>query len=152
MCLWNAAGKHLNMTNHCHHHHYHHYYPHDAVTAGRPQITKWLQTRWLRDEGWWLKRGKRERGKEEERGEEGRGNDERHGKNMRPRGQGGGRQDLRHAVIEECRSRTEGWQRRERERERVYQYASQSHRGAAGWGREMGHETAIMSSLLLQTQ
>lgn len=62
MCLWNADGKHLNMKNHCHHHrHYHHYYPHDAVAAGRSQITKWLQTRWLRDERWRLKRGQEKR-------------------------------------------------------------------------------------------
>lgn len=108
MCLWNADGKHLNRKNHCHHHHYHHYYPHDAGTAGWPQITKWLQTRWLRDERWCLKKGaERERERDREAWQ-------------KHRTQGTEREvgDSRHAVMELCRWRKEGWQRRERVRKR----------------------------------
>lgn len=127
--VWTADGTYLNMTNHCHHPHYHHNYPHDAVTAGQPQITKWLQARWLRGERQWLKRGQR------------RGKKKRVIKpNVKLRG---------HRGRKMCSDGSVSPEEGSTEEKESDQYASESHRGAEGWGREMGRETAIMSSLLL---
>lgn len=73
-------------------------------------------------------REKKRRGGEEE------GNNERHGKNMRPRGQGGkGEGGRPQTCCDRSVSLEDGEMTEERERQREEdQYASQSHRGAAG--------------------
>ena len=82
-----------------------------------------------------VKKGQRARGE----GDEKEGHTERHGKNLRPATCSDGSLSLEKGGVAE-----------ERKRGR-YRNEFQSHRGATGCGRGMGHETAIMSSLLLHT-
>lgn len=136
MCLWYADRKHLNMTNRRHHHYL-------AI------ITHMMQWHRLKDDcrenDEWRTLFKKV--EEEDRGEEEGKQWETRWKHRVP---GDGKRW--HVEIEVWSWRMEGWQRREKVcvwgRD---QHASPSRGGAAGWGGEMGHETAIMSSTAADT-